>query len=81
MRLHPGWPLLVVASVDAGRFVLGPAPGWILNRLAWLPAFAVALLRCSTATNAPPAATTDSRTAWHSRLCCDVQCPAGTTFA
>ncbi|GGM84194.1 acyltransferase [Dactylosporangium sucinum] len=27
-RLHPGWPLLVVALVDAGRFVLG-LPGWV----------------------------------------------------
>ncbi|WP_238011000.1 acyltransferase [Dactylosporangium sp. AC04546] len=27
-RLHPGWPLLVVALVDAGRFGLG-LPGWV----------------------------------------------------
>ncbi|MFB9412721.1 acyltransferase family protein [Dactylosporangium matsuzakiense] len=27
-RLHPGWPLAVVAAVDLGRFAFG-APGWI----------------------------------------------------
>ncbi|GAA2633816.1 acyltransferase [Dactylosporangium fulvum] len=38
MRLHPGWPLLAVALVDAGRFVLD-LPGWTgwLNLAAgWL---------------------------------------------
>ncbi|WP_433199264.1 acyltransferase family protein [Dactylosporangium sp. CS-047395] len=40
-RLHPGWPLAVVAAVDLGRFGLG-APGWIgwVNLAAgWLVPF------------------------------------------
>ncbi|WP_066370747.1 acyltransferase family protein [Herbidospora mongoliensis] len=44
-RLHPGWPLAVVASVDLARFVLG-APGWIgwINvGAAWLVPYCVGL--------------------------------------
>jgi peptidoglycan/LPS O-acetylase OafA/YrhL len=40
-RLHPGWPLVVVAAVDLGRFGLG-APAWIgwVNLAAgWLVPF------------------------------------------
>ncbi|WP_426514344.1 acyltransferase family protein [Dactylosporangium sp. McL0621] len=40
-RLHPGWPLAVVAAVDLGRFALGaPAwTGWINLAAGWLVPF------------------------------------------
>ncbi|WP_051759698.1 acyltransferase family protein [Herbidospora cretacea] len=44
-RLHPGWPVAVVAAVDVARFVFG-APGWIgwINvGAAWLVPFCVGL--------------------------------------
>ncbi len=44
-RLHPGWPLAVVALADLARFVLG-APGWVgwVNvGAAWLVPYCVGL--------------------------------------